>query len=82
MVPESYEEIMKENLIGKNRSHSDSGDFTHRYFYLLRGCVPPPVKRKVDTSIQPISRADLKTEQQLAMDKARNNFNSKNKRKQ
>lgn len=73
---------MKEKLIGKSRAHSDSGDFTHRYFYLLRGCVPPPFKNQVDKSIQPISREDLKTEQQLAMDKARNKFNSRNKRKQ
>lgn len=72
---------MKENLIGKSRAHSDSGDFTHRYFYLLRGCVPPPVKKNIDKTIQPISRAELKTERQLAMDKARNNFNSKNQRK-
>lgn len=35
---------MVENMFGTDRTYRDSGDFTQRYFYLLRGCVPRLLK--------------------------------------
>lgn len=72
---------MAENLFGTSRVYRDDGDFTHRYFYLLRGCVPPPVKKRVEVKEQPAVREHPKSPRQLAMDKARANTNQRSKRK-
>lgn len=72
---------MSENLFGTTRVYTDQGDFTHRYFYLLRGCVPPPVKRKAEANSQPTVREQPKSPRQVAMDKARANNNQRQKRK-
>lgn len=43
---------MTEHLFGTNKNYFDSGDFSHRYFYQLRGCVPPTVEEKRSRSIK------------------------------
>lgn len=72
---------MAENLFGTDRTYRDSGDFTQRYFYLLRGCVPPPSKRQSEPSTQPVTKAEPKSQRQHAMDKARANANRRYKGK-
>lgn len=72
---------MAEKLFGTNRTYSDSGDFTHRYFYMLRGCVPPPVKRQVEISTQAVAKEQPKSQRQLAMDKSRSKTNLRKKGK-
>lgn len=72
---------MSENLFGTTRVYTDEGDFTHRYFYMLRGCVPPPVKRQKEANAQPAVREQPKSPRQIAMDKARANQNQRSKRK-
>lgn len=72
---------MAENLFGTDRTYRDSGDFTQRYFYLLRGCVPPPSKRQADPRTQPVAKAEPKSQRQHAMDKARANANRRYKGK-
>lgn len=72
---------MAENLFGTDRTYRDSGDFTQRYFYLLRGCVPPPSKRQAEPSTQQVAKAEPKSQRQHAMDKARANANRRYKGK-
>lgn len=81
MVPKSDEVIMADNLFGTDRTYRDSGDFTQRYFYLLRGCVPPPAKRQAELRVQPVAKAEPKSQRQHAMDKARANANRRYKGK-
>ncbi|HAT2340076.1 TPA: hypothetical protein JD825_RS22720 [Citrobacter freundii] len=72
---------MADNLFGTDRTYRDSGDFTQRYFYLLRGCVPPPAKRQAELRVQPVAKAEPKSQRQHAMDKARANANRRYKGK-
>ncbi len=71
---------MTERLFGSNRHYVDSGDFTERYFYQLRGCVPPKFKATTDEPMQP-SLTQHTSRRQMAMDAARAKANQRNKRK-
>lgn len=71
---------MTEKLFGTNPCYADSGDFAQRYFYQLRGCVPPPSKSGAEKAIQPvINKPHQKSKYEIAMDKARAKVNRRYK---
>lgn len=72
---------MSERLFGTNRNYVDSGDFTQRYFYQLRGCVVPRTNSPKITAAQPESKPARKSRREIAMDTARTKVNKRNKRK-
>lgn len=71
---------MTERLFGSNRHYVDTGDFTERYFYQLRGCVAPVFKTTTEQLAQP-SVMPRKSRREMAMDAARAKTNQRNKRK-
>ncbi|EDX2839052.1 hypothetical protein B6B07_003657 [Salmonella enterica subsp. enterica serovar Berta] len=64
---------MTEHLFGTNKNYFDSGDFSHRYSYQLRGCVPPPLRKRKEVEVlKPVNNTPRqKSIRELAMDKAR-----------
>lgn len=73
---------MTENLFVTNRHYEDGGDFTQRYFYELRGCVAPPIKRRHEEQEQPIKKKSVrKSQREKAMDAARKKVNQRYNRK-
>ena len=71
---------MAERLFGSNRNYVDTGDFTERYFYQLRGCVVPRINSPKLTVAQPESMPVRKSRREIQMDIARTKVNKRNKR--
>lgn len=71
---------MAEKLFGTNRHYEDAGDFTHRYFYNLRGCVAPKIKAAADVNITVQQITPKKSQRELAMDAARKKVNNRRKK--
>lgn len=71
---------MTERLFGTNPHYLDSGDFSQRYFYQLRGCVPPPQRKTADIEQQKTKSVPRpKSIHELVMDKARTKVNRRYK---
>lgn len=72
---------MSERLFGTNQHYQDTGDFTQKYFYQLRGCVPPIIKKTEQEQCQSTSTPVSKSKRELVMDAARKKVNQRYKRK-
>lgn len=72
---------MTENLFLTNRHYEDGGDFAQRYFYQLRGRVPPPIKSERNKEDLPNKNTtERKSRRQASMDAARKKVNKRFKR--
>lgn len=72
---------MSERLFGTNQHYQDNGDFTQKYFYQLRGCVPPIIKRAEQEQCHSKPATGSKSKRELVMDAARKKVNQRYKRK-
>ena len=69
---------MTDRIFGTNSQHCDSDNFSQRYFYELRGCVPPPqFRKKTEDPVTPKASSSHRSARMIAMDEARKKFNSR-----